>query len=127
METRETITLDARAQQRLLVLTHVLAGELDVGDAAAYPRLSTRQVTRLCERLRTAGLVLGLRIDRAWRGERGRGPWRGVGSWQHPVRRCWRRVRRLTVGPPGGQRTRGEGRVGWTNHLGGVAGGGDRP
>ena len=28
METRETITLDTRAQQRLLVLTHVMAGEL---------------------------------------------------------------------------------------------------
>lgn len=64
METRETITLDARAQQRLLVLTHVLAGELDVGEAAAYLRLSTRQVSRLAERLRTegaAGLVHGNR------------------------------------------------------------------
>jgi hypothetical protein len=64
METRETITLDAQAQQRLLVLTHVLAGELAVNDAAAYLRLSTRQVTRLCERLRTggaAGLVHGNR------------------------------------------------------------------
>ena len=28
MTSRETITLDARAQQRLTVLTHVLAGEL---------------------------------------------------------------------------------------------------
>lgn len=64
METRETITLDARAQQRLLVLTHVLAGELDVGVAAAYLRLSARQVARLCERLRAegaAGLVHGNR------------------------------------------------------------------
>ena len=40
MQTRETITLDAKAQQRLLVLTHVLAGELDIGEAAAYLRLS---------------------------------------------------------------------------------------
>ncbi len=64
METRETITLDAKAQQRLLVLTHVLAGELDVGDAAAYLRLSTRQVARLAQRLRAdgaAGLVHGNR------------------------------------------------------------------
>jgi hypothetical protein len=64
MKTRETITLDARAQQRLLVLTHVLAGELAVTDAAAYLGLSTRQVSRLCERLRTegaAGLVHGNR------------------------------------------------------------------
>ena len=28
METRDTITLDAKAQQRILVLAHVLAGEL---------------------------------------------------------------------------------------------------
>ena len=55
METRETITLDARAQQRLLVLAHLLAGELEVGEAAAYLRLSTRQVARLAERLRTEG------------------------------------------------------------------------
>ena len=55
MKTRETITLDARAQQRLLILTHVLAGELDVGEAAAYLQLSTRQVARLAERLRTEG------------------------------------------------------------------------
>lgn len=64
MKTRETITLDARAQQRLLVLTHVLAGELDARDAAAYLRLSTRQVARLTDRLRTegaAGLVHGNR------------------------------------------------------------------
>jgi len=62
METRETITLDARAQQRLLVLAHVLAGELDVGDAAVCLRLSTRQVRRLADRLRAdgaAGLVHG--------------------------------------------------------------------
>lgn len=75
---RETITLDARTQQRLLVLTHVLAGELDTGDAAAYLRLSTRQVLRLAERLRregAAGLVHGNRgrapanrVDDALRG-----------------------------------------------------------
>lgn len=78
METRETITLDARAQQRLLVLAHVLAGELDVGEAAAYLRLSSRQVMRLVERLRTEGaaaLVHGNRgrrpanrVDDAMRG-----------------------------------------------------------
>lgn len=64
MQTRETITLDARTQQRLLVLTHVLAGELDVGDAAAYLQLSTRQVKRLVDRLRrdgAAGLLHGNR------------------------------------------------------------------
>ncbi len=70
--------MDARAQQRLLVLAHVLAGELAIADAAAYLRLSGRQVSRLCERLRTegaAGLVHGNRgrqpanrIDDALRG-----------------------------------------------------------
>ena len=75
---RETITLDARTQQRLLVLTHVLAGELEVGEAAAYLRLSTRQVARLADRLRAdgaAGLIHGNRgrrppnrIDEAVRG-----------------------------------------------------------
>lgn len=47
METRETITLDTRAQQRLGVLTHVLAGRLTAAEAAAYLRLSERQVRRL--------------------------------------------------------------------------------
>jgi hypothetical protein len=47
METRETITLDARTQQRLMVLTHVIAGELTLDEAAAYLRLSVRQVRRL--------------------------------------------------------------------------------
>src|SRR5437867_3348124 len=59
METRETITLDARAQQRLFVLSHVLAGELTLGDAAQVLRVSERQVRRLVERYRAAGpLVL---------------------------------------------------------------------
>src|ERR1035437_6387170 len=64
MKTRETITLDARAQQRLIVLTHVLAGELDPAIAAQALELSERQVRRLAERLRTqgaAGLVHGNR------------------------------------------------------------------
>jgi hypothetical protein len=64
MQTRETITLDAKAQQRLLVLAPVLAGELDPGEAAAYLQLSTRQVKRLTDRLRNegaAGLVHGNR------------------------------------------------------------------
>jgi len=46
METRETISLDSRAQHRIYVLTHVLAGELTVDEAAAVLRLSTRQVRR---------------------------------------------------------------------------------
>jgi transposase len=62
MKIRETITLGARTQQRLLVLTHVLAGELDPAIAAQALGLSERQVHRLAERLRTrgaAGLVHG--------------------------------------------------------------------
>jgi hypothetical protein len=47
METRETITLDGKAQQRLGALTHVLAGRLTVREAAAYLRLSERQIRRL--------------------------------------------------------------------------------
>ena len=64
METRETIVLDTRAQRRLTVLTHVLAGELTIDEAAAYLRLSGRQVRRLLGGLRAegaAGLVHGNR------------------------------------------------------------------
>lgn len=55
METRETIHLDRQAQQRLYVLTHVLAGEVTVDEAAAVLRLSTRQVRRLVDRYRDEG------------------------------------------------------------------------
>jgi transposase len=55
METRETITLDRRAQQRLYVLNHVLAGELTVEAAAQVLELSIRQTRRLIERYRSAG------------------------------------------------------------------------
>lgn len=55
METREAITLDTRAQQRLLVLTHVLAGELGHDEAAAILGRSVRQVRRLLDRYRADG------------------------------------------------------------------------
>ena len=55
METREAIALDTRAQQRLLVLTHVLAGELAVDEAAAVLGRSVRQVRRLLDRYRADG------------------------------------------------------------------------
>src|SRR3990172_12324979 len=55
METRETISLDSRAQQRLYVLSHVLAGELTRDEAGRVLRLSTPQVRRLAERYRTDG------------------------------------------------------------------------
>jgi transposase len=64
METRETITLDARAQQRLYVLNHVLTGGLTAEEAALVLHLSIRQVRRLLRRYRTdgsAGLVHGNR------------------------------------------------------------------
>jgi len=68
METREAITLDLRAQRRLLVLTHVLAGELDDHAAAAVLELSVRQLRRLVERYRTAGAAAVIH------GNRGRCP-----------------------------------------------------
>ncbi len=54
MDTRE-IKLDARAQQRVIVLTHIVAGELTLDEAAAYLRLSTRQVRRLVDGFRGRG------------------------------------------------------------------------
>jgi hypothetical protein len=78
MKTRETIALDARAQQRLIVLTHLAAGELDLVAAALALELSERQTRRLADRLATQGaacLVHGNRgrvpsnrIDEALRG-----------------------------------------------------------
>jgi transposase len=50
METREAITLDRRAQQRLWVLNHVLTGELTAREAAAYLHLSVRSLRRLLAR-----------------------------------------------------------------------------
>ena len=55
METRETITLDARAQHRLYVLNHVLAGALTAEEAARVLQLSVRQVRRLLRRYRAGG------------------------------------------------------------------------
>ena len=55
METREAITLDTRAQQRLMVLTHVMAGELGHEEAAQVLRLSVRQTKRLLDRYRDEG------------------------------------------------------------------------
>lgn len=54
MKTREAITLDERAQRRLLVLNHVIAGQLSAAEAAAYLRLSVRQVRRLIKRYGSA-------------------------------------------------------------------------
>lgn len=78
MEMREAITLDARGQQRLYVLNHVLAGELSGEEAAAFLRVSVRTVRRLLARYRgpdgatalvhgNAGRVPSNRIDDATR------------------------------------------------------------
>ena len=68
METREAITLDTRAQQRLMVLTHVMAGELGLAPAAATLELSVRQLRRLLDRYRTDGATAFVH------GNRGRTP-----------------------------------------------------
>ena len=62
METRETITLDARTQHRLFVVTQIIDGRLDVESGARLLQLSVRQVRRLAAALRSggaAGLVHG--------------------------------------------------------------------
>lgn len=60
MRTRETVKLDSRAQHRVLVLNHVLAGELKASEAAGYLHLSLRQVRRLLARYRSAEGVAAL-------------------------------------------------------------------
>ena len=52
--TRETITLNARAQWRLYVLNHILAGETSIAEAAGLLGLSIRSVRRLLGRYRGA-------------------------------------------------------------------------
>ncbi|MFP5341453.1 MAG: helix-turn-helix domain-containing protein [Candidatus Limnocylindria bacterium] len=56
-KTRETISLDSRAQQRLYVLNHVLAGELTTEEASRVLQLSVRQVRRLVDRYRADGVA----------------------------------------------------------------------
>jgi len=55
MDTRETITLDEAAQRRLTILTHLMADDLTLEEAAVLLDLSTRQVRRLVMRLRSEG------------------------------------------------------------------------
>jgi transposase len=57
---RETIALDARAQWRLYVLNHILAGETSVAEAAGLLRLSIRSVRRLLARYRAPNGVASL-------------------------------------------------------------------
>jgi len=69
MEKRETITLDAKAQQRLYVLNHVLAGGLTAEEAGRVLHLSVRQVRRLLHRYRSSEGAASLVHD-----NRGRAP-----------------------------------------------------
>jgi transposase len=57
MEKRETITVDARAQQRLYVLEHLGAGRITADEAARVLQLSVRQVRRLLAGYRADGLA----------------------------------------------------------------------
>ena len=79
METREAVTLDARAQHRLFVLTQVLEGRLSVADVMSLLERSERQVKRLLAAVRhegAAALVHGNRgrapVHRTPEGLRGR-------------------------------------------------------
>lgn len=69
METRETITLDARAIRRFEVLADVMGGAITRGQAAALLDLSERQVQRLL-----AGLRSGRGVGTLVHGNRGRIP-----------------------------------------------------
>jgi transposase len=84
---RETITMTAHDQQRAMVLTRLLAGELTLTQAAELVGLSERQVRRLADRFRDLGPA-GLA-----HGNRGRPSVRRV---PEEVRR---RVLRLADGP----------------------------
>lgn len=57
METRETITVDARAQRRLYVLQHLDAGRITADEAGRILELSLRQVRRLLATYRADGLA----------------------------------------------------------------------
>ncbi len=59
METREIITLDARAQHRLFILNHVLTGGLTAEEAARVLGLSTRQSAGCSD-------AIGPTMPRAW-------------------------------------------------------------
>lgn len=64
METRETISLDSLQQQRLLVLTHLRAGELTLIEAATAMGRSERQVRRLVERFGREGATALVHANR---------------------------------------------------------------
>jgi hypothetical protein len=68
MDTRETISLDGPAQQRLTILTHLLADELTLEEASIILELSTRQVRRLAQGLQREG------VGALVHGNRGRSP-----------------------------------------------------
>lgn len=65
METREAITVDPRAERRLHVLNHVLAGALSAAQAAELLELSLRQVRRLLASYRAEGVAALVHGNRA--------------------------------------------------------------
>jgi hypothetical protein len=96
MTPRETITFDAHPQQRLLVLPHVLAGELTLDEASAYLRLSTRQGAPARREAARAGCRGARpRQPRPAAGEPGGGRGRRAGGGACPDHLC-----RLQPGPP---------------------------
>ena len=72
METRETITLDGRTQQRLYVLNHVLAGELTAEQAGHILHVSVRTVRRLLAAYRSVGAAGLVHGNRGRSGQAGR-------------------------------------------------------
>lgn len=87
METTETISFGSRAQQRVYVLTHLLAGALSVDEAAAVLWLSTRQADRLVDRYRDEGAAALVH------GNRGRAPVNGSARASGPACRIGSLVR----------------------------------
>jgi transposase len=74
METREAIALDRRAQERVIILTRVLAGELMLEEAAICLGCSTRQVRRLAAAFHSRGAAALIH------GNRGRTPANRIGE-----------------------------------------------
>jgi transposase len=71
---RETVTLSKREQERSIVLTKVIGGQMTAGEAATVTGLSVRQVRRLLAAYREAGAAT------LAHGNRGRAPKHALGE-----------------------------------------------